>query len=60
MDISLMYIQHLIYENGGTRNRLSFSLIDGSGQILATDKNITTAALLDPKGRRIPTIHVIT
>jgi len=48
-----MYIQHRIYESGRTRNRLSFSLIDGSGQNLMSDKGIESVELLDPKGRHI-------
>lgn len=53
VEISWMNIQHRIYENGRTRNRLSFGLVDENGQNVSSDENITAVALLDPNGRGV-------
>lgn len=51
VEISWMYVQHRIYENGRTRNRLAFGLIDENNQNLTSDENITAVNLSDPQGR---------
>jgi hypothetical protein len=50
-EISWMYVQHRIYENGRTRNRLTFGLIDENGQNLTNDEHITAVELRDPQDR---------
>lgn len=50
-DVSWMYVQHRVYENGRTYNRLAFGLTDDSGHALTGDKNIASVKLLDPQGR---------
>jgi hypothetical protein len=53
MDISWMYVQHRIYEDGRTRNRLAFGLIDENGHNLTSDENVTAVKLSDPQGRLV-------
>ncbi len=51
VEISWMYVQHRIYENGRTRNRLTFGLIDENNQNLTSDENVAAVELWDPQGR---------
>ena len=50
-DVSWMYVQHRVYENGRTYNRLAFGLTDDNGHVLTGNKNIASVKLLDPQGR---------
>jgi hypothetical protein len=51
MDISWMYIQHRVYEDGRTYNRLAFGLTDDKGHDLTSDTNVASVNLLDPQDR---------
>lgn len=51
MDVSWMYIQHRVYENGRTYNRLAFGLTDDKGHDLTSDTNVASVKLLDPQNR---------
>jgi hypothetical protein len=50
-DVSWMYVQHRVYENGRTYNRLAFGLTDDNGKDLTGTANIASVELLDPRGR---------
>jgi len=52
-EVSWMYIQHRIYENGRSYNRLAFGLTDDNGRDLTSDASVTAAKLSDPQGRFI-------
>jgi len=52
-DVSWMYVQHRVYEDGRTYNRLAFGLIDENGQELTGNTNIASVELLDPRGRLV-------
>ncbi len=52
VEVSWMYIQHRIYENGRSYNRLAFGLSDDDGRDLGDDSAVSIT-LSDPKGRFI-------
>lgn len=52
-DVSWMYVQHRVYENGRSYNRLAFGLIDETGHELTGDTNIASVKLLDPQDRLV-------
>jgi len=52
-DVSWMYVQHRVYENGRSFNRLAFGLTDDDGHDLAGDKIIASVKLRDPQGRLV-------
>jgi hypothetical protein len=52
-DVSWMYIQHRVYENGRTYNRLAFGLADDTGHELTSDTNVASVKLSDPQGRPV-------
>ncbi len=49
-EISWMYIQHRIYENGRSFNRLAFGLTDDNGRDQISDANFANVRLSDPRG----------
>lgn len=52
-DVSWMYIQHRVYENGRTYNRLAFGLADDTGYELTGDTHVASVKLSDPRGRLV-------
>lgn len=50
-EVSWMYVQHRVYENGRTYNRLAFGLADDNGNELTSDTNVASVKLSDPQSR---------
>ncbi len=49
-EISWMYIQHRIYENGRSYNRLAFGLTDDNGRDQINDANVCERQTFGPPG----------
>ena len=52
-EVSWMYVQHRVYENGRTYNRLAFGLADENGNDLSGAQNVESLKLSDPRGHLV-------
>lgn len=49
-EITWMYVQHRVYENGNSLNRINFGFVDQYGEALTSPDAVSSAVLYDPNG----------